>query len=111
MGSFIEQFSRTERTLARHPAGIKERFIDALMNGVANLNHDEREKNRMPRYLRQDFEEFMSKVTVVSGSDLPGEGAIHGTIKQMSDSEVQILVDEFLALSYEIARLPKSKYR
>jgi hypothetical protein len=29
MGSFRGEFKRTERSLARHPAAIKERLIDA----------------------------------------------------------------------------------
>ncbi len=37
---------------------------------------------------------------------MAGEGCIRGILKQMSDGEVQMLVDEFLALSHEIERLP-----
>ena len=107
MGSFREEFMRTERTLAIHLASIRERFIDALINGVAHLNSNERELTKMPKELRQDFEEFMAKVTARGGSDVPGEGSIHGTLKQMSDGEIQILVNEFLVLSYEVKTLKR----
>jgi hypothetical protein len=60
----------------------------------------------MPDHLRERFLEFMEKITKRGGSDIAGEVSIQGTIKQMSEGEVQMLVDEFLALSHEIERLP-----
>ncbi len=41
MGSFREEFERTESTLARHRAAIKERLIAAVTNGIARLRPNE----------------------------------------------------------------------
>lgn len=106
MGSFREEFTRTERTLARHPAAIKERLIDAAIAGIAGLHGNERELAKLPRKLRQEFMEFMDDLTKAGGSTVPGEGSIHGTVREMSEGEAQIMVDRFLALSYDIDRLP-----
>jgi hypothetical protein len=108
MGSFREEFMRTERTLARHPAAIKERLIDAAIAGIAALHANERELKKMPEGLRQEFLEFMDELTKAGGSTVPGEGSIHGTVREMSEGEAQIMVDRFLALSYEIEKLPRS---
>ena len=79
MGSFREEFMRTERALARHPAAIKERLIDAAIAGVAHLNANETELAKMPEELRQEFLGFMDELTKAGGSPVPGEGSIHGT--------------------------------
>lgn len=100
---------RTERTLARHTAAIRERFIDAAINGIARLAGNQWELDKMPEHLREQFLEFMEKITKKGGSTVPGEGTIHCTSREMSGGEVQMLVDEFLALSDEIDRLPSSK--
>jgi glyoxylate utilization-related uncharacterized protein len=107
MGSFREEFMRTESTLARHPAAIKERLIDAARAGIAALRNNERELAKMPAGLRREFLEFMDELTKAGGSPT-GEGSIHGTVMEMSEGEAQIMVDRFLALSYEIKRLPRS---
>lgn len=38
---------RTERTLARHPAAIKERLIDAVITGIAALHGNERDLKKI----------------------------------------------------------------
>ncbi len=65
MGSFREEFMRTESTLARHLAAIKERLIDASINGIAHLHGNERELAKMPDELREQFLEFMADLTKV----------------------------------------------
>jgi hypothetical protein len=60
----------------------------------------------MPEHLRERFLEFTEKITKKDGSMVPGEGSIHGTIREMSEGEVQMLAREFLALNDEIDRLP-----
>jgi hypothetical protein len=107
MGSFREEFMRTERTLAIHRGAIKERFIDAVIHGIAALRSNKRELDKMPEDLREHFLEFMEKLTARGGSDVAGEGSVHGTLKLMSDDEIQVLVNEFLALSYEVQSLPR----
>ena len=107
MGSFREQFMRTERSLASHPAAIRERFTDAVIHGIAFLSGDERELAKMPEDLREWFLELMQKLTAKGGSSVPGEGSIQGTIREMSDDEVQEMVTEFLALSYQVRTLPR----
>ncbi len=107
MGSFREEFMRTERTLARHPAAIKERLIDAAKAGIAALHGNERELAKMPTGLRQEFLELMADLTKAGGSRVPGEGSIHGTVMEMSDDEAQMMVDRFLALSYAVETLPR----
>ncbi len=106
MGSFREEFSRTERALARHPAAIKERLVDATIRGVAALHGNKRELEKMPEELREQFLEFMAKLTAKGGSTVPDEGSIHGTVREMSNDEAQMMVDEFLAMSYEVSKLP-----
>lgn len=107
MGSFREEFMRTESTLARHTAAIKERLVDAARAGIAALHGNERELDKMPAGLRQEFLEFMDDLTKAGGSPT-GEGSIHGTVMEMSEGEAQIMVDRFLALSYQVKRLPRS---
>jgi hypothetical protein len=107
MGSFREEFMRTESTLARHLAAIKERLIDASINGIAHLHGNERELAKMPDELREQFLEFMADLTKVEGATPDGGGSIHGTVRQMSEGEAQIMVDRFLALSHEIKQLPR----
>jgi hypothetical protein len=107
MGSFREEFMRTESTLARHPAAIRERLVDAARAGIAALHGNERELAKMPEGLRQEFLEFMADLTKAGGSPT-GEGSIHGTVMEMSEGEAQIMVDRFLALSYEIKNLPRN---
>ncbi|HSK72231.1 MAG TPA: hypothetical protein VK892_11080 [Pyrinomonadaceae bacterium] len=108
MGSFREEFMRTERTLARHPAAIKERLIAAAINGIAHLNSNKRELDKMPKELREWFLDFMEKLTKAGGSPVPGEGSIHGTVREMTVDEAQMMVDEFLALAHEIENLPRT---
>lgn len=107
MGSFREEFMRTERALARHPAAIKERLIDAARAGIAALHGNQRELDKMPEWLRREFLEFMDDLTKAGGSPT-GDGSIHGTVMEMSEGEAQIMVDRFLALSYEVEKLPRS---
>src|ERR1051325_1104381 len=76
MGSFREEFMRTERTLARHPAAIKERLIDAAKAGIAALHGNERELAKMPTGLRKEFSELMADLTKAGGSRVQGEGSI-----------------------------------
>ncbi len=92
---------RTRCNLVRHPAAIKERSTDAVVHGIAFLNGNKRELDKMPEDLRERFLEFMERLTARGGSDVAGEGSIQGTLKLMSDDEIQMLVDEFLELSYE----------
>lgn len=99
---------RTERSLARHPAAIKERLIDAARAGIAALHGNERELKKMPAGLRRQFLEFMDDLTKAGGSPI-GEGSIHGTVSEMSEGEAQIMVDRFLALSYEVEKLPRNR--
>src|SRR5436853_7004084 len=99
MGSFREEFMRTERTLARHQAAIRERLVDAARAGIAALHGNEKELAKMPEGLRLEFLEFMDDLTKAGGSPT-GEGSIHGTVMEMSVGEAQIMVDRFLALSY-----------
>lgn len=106
MGSFREEFMRTERTLARHPAAIKERLIDAAIAGIAHLHSNEYEIAKMPEELREGFRELMADLTKAGGSTVPGEGSIHGTVREMSEGEAQTMVDRILALSYEVEQLP-----
>jgi len=73
---------RTERALARHPAAIKERLIDAAIAGIAALHGNERELKKMPEGLRREFLEFMADLTKAGGSTVPGEGSIHGTVRE-----------------------------
>ena|SRR5687768_5691838 len=108
MGSFREEFHRTERTLARHPAAIKERLIDAAIAGIAHLYGNEHELSKMPQELPEQFLAFMDELTKAGGSSVPGEGSIHGTVQQMSEGEAQIMVDKFLSLNYEVDRLGDS---
>lgn len=99
---------RTKRTLARHPAAIKERLIDAAIAGIAHLNGNKRELDKMPPELRDWFLEFMGKLTKAGGSTVPGEGSIHGTVREMTEDEAQMMVDEFLALAYEVENTPRT---
>ncbi|HYX72409.1 MAG TPA: hypothetical protein VE732_06535 [Nitrososphaera sp.] len=108
MGSFREEFMRTERTLARHPAAIKERLVDAARAGIAALSCNDHEMAKMPRGLRQEFQELMAELTKAGGSPT-GEGSIHGTVIGMSEGEAQMMVDRILALCYEVEHLPRSK--
>ena len=101
MGSFREEFTRTESTLARHPAAIKERLIAAARSGISALHGNETELAKMPDDLREDFIRLMDDLTKVNGP----EGSIHATVSQMSEGEAQIMVDRFLALSYEVDKL------
>jgi hypothetical protein len=103
MGSFREEFMRTERSLARHPLAIKERLIDAARHGIAALHGNEHELAKMPNDLREEFLKFMDELTKTGGP----EGSIHATVNQMSEGEAQIMVDRFLALSYEVEQLPR----
>jgi hypothetical protein len=89
---------RTERSLARHPAAIKERLIEAARHGIAALHSNKHELDKMPADLRQQFLEFMADLTKTAGI----EGSIHATVSQMSEGEAQMMVDRFLALSYEV---------
>lgn len=107
MGSFREEFNKTKRTLARHPAAIRERFIDALIAGVAHLSANQHELDKMPAEVKESFVEFMDKVTADGGSMVPGEGAIQGTLGCLSEGDVQILVDEFLGIAYQIEQIPR----
>jgi hypothetical protein len=102
MGNFREEFSRTERTLARHPAAIKERLIAAAIAGIAALSGNEKELAKMPEELRDRFLTLMNELTSAGSG---AQGSIHETVQKMSDGEAQIVVDEFLALSYDISRL------
>lgn len=99
---------RTERRLAMHPAGIKERLIDAAIAGIAHLKANKRELNKMPKELREDFLAFMEKLTKAGGSTVPGEGSIHGTVREMTEDEAQMMVSEFLALAYEVKQVPRT---
>ena|SRR5436853_2238007 len=103
MGSFREEFMRTERSLARHSAAIKERLIDAARHGIAALHGNEHELAKMPEDIRGKFLEFMDDLTKVPGP----VGSIHATVSQMSEGEAQIMVDRFLALSYEVEQIPR----
>jgi hypothetical protein len=107
MGSFREEFMRTKRSLAMHPAAIKERLIDAANDGISALHGNKRELAKMPAGLRRRFLEFMDELTKAGGSPT-GEGSIHGTVIEMSDDEAQMMVDRFLALSYEVETLRRS---
>ena len=99
---------RTERALARHPAAIKERLIDAAIAGIAHLKSNKWELDKMPEDLRERFLEFMERLTKAGGSTVPGEGSIHGTVRAMTEGEAQMMVDEFLALAYEVENLPRT---
>ena len=87
MGDFREEFMRTKRTLARHPAAIKERLIDAAIDGIAHLGSNDRELANMPEDLREEFLQLMDELTKAGGSTVPGEGSVHGTVSQMSVGE------------------------
>jgi hypothetical protein len=63
MGSFREEFERTESTLARHRAAIKERLIDAVTDGIAHLLSNGWELNKMPPGLREEFLSLMNDLT------------------------------------------------
>ncbi len=108
MGSFREEFTRTERTLARHTGAIRERLIQAAEGGIGSLSNNQWELDKMPEDLRERFLKLMEKLKKRGGSDVGGESVIRGTVKEMSDSEAQILVDEFLALSDDVRELPFS---
>jgi hypothetical protein len=108
MGSFREEFMRTEHSLARHPAAIKERLVDAARAGIAALHSNERELAKMPEGLRQEFQELMVDLTKAGGSPT-GEGSIHGTVMEMSEGEAQMMVDRILALCYEVENVPRGK--
>jgi hypothetical protein len=97
MGSFREEFTRTENTLARHQAAIKERLIDAAIAGIAHLSSNEHELQKMPEDLRTRFLEFTA--------DLTKSGSIHSTVRAMSVGEAQMMVDRFLSLAYEVSQL------
>src|SRR6266446_315904 len=105
MGRFREEFIRTKSTLSRHPAAIKERLVDAAISGIAHLHCNKHELDKMPEELRQQFTEFMDELTKAGGSTVPGEGSIHETVRRMSEGEAQVMVDRFLALSYEVEHL------
>ena len=92
---------RTESTLARHQAAIKERFIDALNAGMSHLTEEELLK--IPDELRSDVRSFMAEVTRVGGEG----GSVHATVSEMSVGEAQIMVDKFLSLSYQVQQLPR----
>lgn len=99
---------RTERALARHPAAIKERLIDAAIAGILHLRANKRELEKMPDELREDVLALLDKLTSKGGSTVPGEGAIHGTVREMSADEAQMIVDEILALAYRVETLPRN---
>ena len=91
---------RTESTLARHQAAIKERLIDAVNAGLSHLSEEELMK--MPEELRHKVRVFMAELTRVGGP----EGSVHATVSEMSVGEAQIMVDRFLALNYEVEQIP-----
>ncbi len=95
---------RTEHSLARHPAAIKERLIDAARHGIAALHGNEHELAKMPPDLRQEFLRFMDDLTRIPGV----EGSIHSTVSEMSEGEAQIKGGRFLALSYEVDKLSRN---
>jgi hypothetical protein len=57
----------------------------------------------MPEGLREEFLTFMDELTKTGGP----EGSIHATVSQMSEGEAQMMVDRFLALSYEVEQVPR----
>lgn len=97
---------RTERALARHRAAIKERLIDATIAGIIRLRSNTYELEKMPPELRADVVALLNKLTSKGGSTVPGEGMVHGTVKEMSVGEAQMIVDEILALADRIESLP-----
>lgn len=103
MGSFREEFTRTESTLARHQAAIKERLIAAARAGINALHGNKSELAKMPDGLREEFLRLMDDLTKINGP----EGSVHATVSQMTDGEAQIMVDRFLALAYEVEKLPR----
>ena len=105
MGSFKEEFMRTESTLARHQAAINERLIDAAIVGIAHLASNKRELEKMPEELRSDFLQFMDDLTKAGVRAEGGGGSIHNTVSQMSVGEAQIMVDRFLAMAYEVEKI------
>lgn len=105
MGSFREEFTRTENTLARHQAAIKERLIDAAIAGIAHLSSNEHELQKMPEDLRNRFLDFMAELTKSGTITADGGGFIHSTVRAMSVGEAQIMVDRFLSLAYEVRQL------
>jgi hypothetical protein len=102
MGSFREEFYRTESCLIRNLAAIKERFVAAAIN-LSALAGNKRELEKMPKELRDEFLAFYEKI---SSAGPGGKGAIYNTIMPMDEGEVQMLVDEFLGLLQEVKRLP-----
>lgn len=107
MGSFQEEFIRTESTLARHQAAIKERLIDAAVAGIAHLSCNEHELQKMPEDLRNRFLEFMADLTKSGTITEDGGGFVHSTVRAMSVGEAQMMVDRFLSLAYEVSQLKK----
>lgn len=99
MVKFREEFLRSHRTLTTHPAGIKERFSDALCHGIAALNDDH--IGEMPRDIQRDFRDFMDKVTTVEGRPV-GTVSIPVAISEMGEGKVQCLVDDFLELAERV---------
>ena len=89
---------RTESTLARHQAAIKERLVAAASAGMNALHGNKSELSKMPDDLREEFLRFMD--------DLSGPGgSVPATVSQMTDGEAQIMVDRFLAMAYEVEKI------
>lgn len=99
MVKFQEEMFKARRTLARHPATIKPRFI-AAMSGLAHLS--DRHIAEIPdESLRVDFIMFWLKLTPPT---LGGESSIRDIASNMDADEVQMLVDDFLDLVSRVER-------
>lgn len=109
MGSFREEFIRTESTLARHQAAIKERLADAVVAGIAHLASNQHELAKMPDDLREQFLELMNDLAKAGVNAEGGGGSVHNTVNQMSVGEAQIMVDRILAMAYEVEQTPRGR--
>lgn len=63
----------------------------------------------MPPELREEYLRLIDDPTKKGGSAIPGETAIHVTVKAMTEGGAQMMVDRVLALYDAIEHLPDSK--
>ena len=109
MGSYREEFERTESILTRHRAATKERLMAVIMNGIVRLRSNEWELNKMPPELREEFLNLMSDLTEKDGDPLKEKTAIHVTVEAMTEGEAELMADRILALCDLIEHLHRGK--
>ena len=94
--------------MARHRAAIKERLIDAIENGISRLRPNERELNKMPPELREEFSSLMNGLTKIRRRS-ERKTALHATVEVITEREAQMMVDRILALCDAIEHLPRGE--